>query len=373
MPICSNQVRSMHILTNFEKGWTIIPSSAWGGSGALGDIRFDSAVSLSGDTQGLKIDLNTNVTPGAHAVSGLDIKVPSGQAGVWLKGDSAIGFGDTKNVMQYWDGTNLVFNPLVGETVAINFIAGQTTFYGGNSANADLVIRANASDGYPKVIYNGGEAIQTTVGDGKDYQLIEVGALFTVFNRSASYYKTDCATGSAMKFWWDTKTTTGNVVLLELDAFTNLTMGANLGVTSLKLRAIAPNGVGVSYLLDGYDNANAQVFYVLENGSIGTEGRILGAQGADIASANDITLGNDGNYFDITGAVQIETISATGWTAGAIIVLQFDANPVVKHNTAGAGAVLLLSGAGDFNATAGDTLTLVYDGTAWREVSRTVI
>ena len=98
-------------------------------------------------------------------------------------------------------------------------------------------------------------------------------------------------------------------------------------------------------------------------------------KGADVASADEVTLGMDGDYFDITGTTEINHITETGWQAGSVMMLQFDASVTVKHNTASTPpeAPILLSGAGDFSATAGDTLQLVYDGAAWREVSRTVI
>ena len=103
-------------------------------------------------------------------------------------------------------------------------------------------------------------------------------------------------------------------------------------------------------------------------------GRIQGSKGADIASANDLTLGL-GNYFDITGTTQINGIAVANWTAGSEITLQFDSTPTVKHNTAGSAgfASILLAGAVDFVASADDTLTLVYDGTTWREKGRAVI
>ena len=44
----------------------------------------------------------------------------------------------------------------------------------------------------------------------------------------------------------------------------------------------------------------------------------------------------------------------------------------MRHTTAGAGAQFFLQGASDFSATADDTLTIVYDGTYWRETSRSV-
>lgn len=102
--------------------------------------------------------------------------------------------------------------------------------------------------------------------------------------------------------------------------------------------------------------------------------RTMGKQGADVASANDTTL-SQGNYFDITGNTTINGIASAGWTAGSVVVLQFDSTPTVKHNTAASAgfASLLLAGAVDFVASANDTLTLVYDGTTWRETGRAVI
>lgn len=109
------------------------------------------------------------------------------------------------------------------------------------------------------------------------------------------------------------------------------------------------------------------------------DGRVLAAQGADIASAGDLSLGVDGNTFEITGTTTINAINVAGWTLGSMVTLIFASTPTVSHNTAGGGgtAVILLAGAANFSATAGDTLTLRYSeqgGTnAWREMARTVI
>ncbi len=117
----------------------------------------------------------------------------------------------------------------------------------------------------------------------------------------------------------------------------------------------------------------------LNNTGLSTLVRLRAAQGVDVASANDLTLGTDGNCFEITGTTQINAITTANWTNGSRITLLFTSTPTVKHNTAGGGgtAVILLAGAADFVATAGDTLSLIYSeigGTnAWREVSRAVI
>ncbi|MDP2652574.1 MAG: hypothetical protein Q8Q08_00925 [Candidatus Omnitrophota bacterium] len=104
--------------------------------------------------------------------------------------------------------------------------------------------------------------------------------------------------------------------------------------------------------------------------------RLQGRKGADIASADVLILGSDGNYFDVTGTTTINHIDTGGWQAGSIVVLQFDASVTVTHNAAsptGSEASILLAAAGDFSATANDVLCLVYDGVTFREIARTVI
>jgi len=125
-----------------------------------------------------------------------------------------------------------------------------------------------------------------------------------------------------------------------------------------------------------YDFALSKYVLTIDEatGSLVLAARFQGAKGADVVAANDITLGN-GNLFDITGATEVQRILGTGWQAGSEVTLQFDANPNVKHNTAAGGGYygLQLAGAADFAASAGDTLTLLFDGDWWREKCRAVI
>jgi hypothetical protein len=112
-------------------------------------------------------------------------------------------------------------------------------------------------------------------------------------------------------------------------------------------------------------------------GSIEAPGRTFGTQGAAVASANNLSLGTDGNYFQITGNTQINLLEGATWTGGSIVTMKFNSTPTVKHNQAvsGANKPILLAGAVDFVATANDTLTLRYDSTdaVWYEMSRAVI
>jgi hypothetical protein len=100
--------------------------------------------------------------------------------------------------------------------------------------------------------------------------------------------------------------------------------------------------------------------------------RLQTAKGAAVASANNMTLGSDGNMFHITGNTQINTIASTNWQGGSKITLLFDSNPTLKHATAGTGAALKLAGAADFAAVSDSTLSLVYDSSAgyWYEIGR---
>ncbi|MDO8427837.1 MAG: hypothetical protein Q7S92_01360 [Candidatus Diapherotrites archaeon] len=110
--------------------------------------------------------------------------------------------------------------------------------------------------------------------------------------------------------------------------------------------------------------------HVQVHGDLRVKQRILGAKGADVSSGNSITLGN-GNYFDITGTSTIDCVSIAGWTAGSQVMLQFDSAAAVTNNGScgGSGAVDLNV---NFNASSGDILTLVTDGTNWFEVTRSV-
>ena len=105
-----------------------------------------------------------------------------------------------------------------------------------------------------------------------------------------------------------------------------------------------------------------------------SSGRVQQAQGAAVASANSLTLGTDGNYFQITGATQINLLDSTSWQGGSEVTLLFVSNPLVKHNQVASGAFkpIFLQGAADFTTAAKNSLTLKYDSTdsTWYEQSR---
>lgn len=83
-----------------------------------------------------------------------------------------------------------------------------------------------------------------------------------------------------------------------------------------------------------------------------------------VASAAAVTLPTGSDVFSISGTTSITSIVATGWT-GKTVTLVFQGILTVTD-----GSNLLL--AGNFVTTADDSITLVCDGTNWREVARSV-
>lgn len=81
-------------------------------------------------------------------------------------------------------------------------------------------------------------------------------------------------------------------------------------------------------------------------------------KGADIASASTISLGS-GNYFDITGTTQINTINGN-LADGTIIVLHFDS--ALTLSTSGN---INPPGGSNYSVSAGEDIAMVSDGTNW--------
>lgn len=104
-------------------------------------------------------------------------------------------------------------------------------------------------------------------------------------------------------------------------------------------------------------------------------GRVNPAQGADVSSATTITLGNDGNFFNITGTTTLVGIAIAGWTAGAVIYLKTTGSQTWTNNgSPGAGyGKLLLVGAANVSMTANDLMILVFNGTDWEQAAPTLV
>lgn len=90
--------------------------------------------------------------------------------------------------------------------------------------------------------------------------------------------------------------------------------------------------------------------------------QFLFAKGADVASATSITLGTDGNCFDITGTTNIQTIAVK--QAGSVVILHFDGALTLVDDTGN-----LELGGQNLSISAEDEVILKCDGTNWHLVS----
>lgn len=108
--------------------------------------------------------------------------------------------------------------------------------------------------------------------------------------------------------------------------------------------------------------------------SLTSNGRIQGRQSdSTVASATTITLGADGNAFEITGTTTINKIAVTGWQAGSIITLRFGGALTLTNGAAVEDGALYMAGGSNRSATAGAICMLQLldiGGTLyWRELS----
>ena len=85
------------------------------------------------------------------------------------------------------------------------------------------------------------------------------------------------------------------------------------------------------------------------------------AKGADVANAATLTLGTDGDYFDITGTTTITAIATLG--VGTAVRLHFDGALTLTHHSTN----LVLPGSANIVTVAGDEATFVeYASGDWR-------
>lgn len=114
-------------------------------------------------------------------------------------------------------------------------------------------------------------------------------------------------------------------------------------------------------------------------GNFSTTARLQFGQGVSVAStAGAMTVGGDGNVFEITGTNAITAIANTSWQNGSEITLYFTSTASLTDGVANSGANIgfELAGNVNFTATADDALTLVLctvGGTQrWREKCRSI-
>lgn len=132
--------------------------------------------------------------------------------------------------------------------------------------------------------------------------------------------------------------------------------------------APAGSNTQIQYNNSGAFGASSAHTYDTTNGVLVVGKRFGQAKGANVASANTLTLGTDGNHFVLTGTTTVKGITTANWQAGSRISLHVPSGCTINSGdaTPGAGAVDIIL-AGGANIVGPKTIDLVYDGSDWRQ------
>ncbi len=154
--------------------------------------------------------------------------------------------------------------------------------------------------------------------------------------------------------------------------------GTNINFSSLTYPVGSITGSGGLFPILNFEVGGNNIFKLYNSKTVFNKdiimdtARIQGFKGTHINSDTLITLGS-GNFFLIRGTQTINRISADNWQPGSIVTLIFDDTAVLRHNSDlfGTSIPMFLYNSSNWSITANDIITLIYDGTYWREISRT--
>ena len=261
--------------------------------------------------------------------------------------------------------------PVACTTTANVTLSGEQTL-DGVTTSEDRVLVKDQTDASENGIYVSSASDWSRASDFDGNRDIVTGTVVRVLN-GTTYGST----------YWEV-TTTGSITIGTTDlAFgqTNISLAdtelvALAGLTSAANKLPYFTGSGTADVTD----LTAAARTVLDDATVADMVTTLGAaslttqnvftktqswaKGADVASATALTLGTDGNYFNITGTTTITSIGTLG--IGTVVMLRFAGVLTLTYNAAD----LVLPGAADITTAAGDHGIFVeYASGDWRCIS----
>ncbi len=326
-----------------------IPISSWGsfGTGFLSNLSF--RITLFGNNSGgFNVDW--------IQLGGACINQPSGATGVASVSSGNLPPLFTTTVTN--PNTTPIINYFLTNAAAGTVFGNNATTTGAPSYSANPVIGRTGTTGTLgfRGLTSGTVTIQPQAAAGTFNFNLPITA------GTSGYLLTSGGGGATAMTWTDPATL----------ASTGANPTASVGLTAV-------NGVATTFMRSDaappIDQSIAPTWtgiHTFNNKLLMLDGRMQWDKGANVAAANDLTLGTDGNLFTITGNTQINAITTANWQAGSEIAMIFTGTPTLKNNTAGGAgtATMLLAGRVDYTAAAGDYIAFIYDGTNWYETQR---
>lgn len=161
----------------------------------------------------------------------------------------------------------------------------------------------------------------------------------------------DRGTFYGTSFWVLNSSSTATKVAIGTDSITLSQVTQSLsGVTAFSSSALTLASAAswrTQLELGAGSTLSSTAFAMLDSTGQAFTGVQSWMKGDDLVSANSLTLGSTGNYFDVTGGTTINTIAAV--RIGTVIGLHFDSTLVLTNSTA-----LVLAGSADIVTIAGD-------------------
>lgn len=269
----------------------------------------------------------------------------------WATSELQVVFTDTDGTQTTWtEGTQYTVSGGAGAKGAVTVSTSPTDYTPASSTT--LTITSNLPNTQPTDLVNGGNLSSAALEKQFDQLVRQVQQLSEKIGRALIF-----PTG-------DSTSLSGQIPNSTDRASARLGFDANgepVAVTS-DLSAVATTAF-IDTLLDDADAATARgTLAAPGTGVVNTFTKTqTWSKGADVASASALTLGTDGNWFDITGTTAITSIGTLG--VGTLVALQFDGSLTLTHHATN----LVLPDGQDIVTQAGDIALLYeYASADWR-------
>lgn len=315
----------------------VIPNDLLAGGAAL-RIRSHSTAAFGSGQKGLEVFLRgANATAAQSTYAGYFENTHTGSVpfnyGVYATTNAALGAAISGNNSSGGKGVEGICSSGAGAGV-----------YGSSSAGYGIQAISNASTGAAIVTANN----SSTNGN----------ATIAVFSRETTGTAADGIEGQIP-------------IVIETDGGSPQTNSIHSYKWVTAANASRTGRYAISGVSSGTTN---EIIYLEGDKRVRFNGRAEETQGADIASATTISLGYDGNTFEITGTSAVEQISNIGWQNGSRVTLFLTSACSFDGGTANSGTDIgLKMNGGAGSQTGPGVLTLVLGEIGgdqkWRETS----